>query len=662
MAFFIAQRHNILKLLGEQMKRFLFRTGIFFLLLPMIVLAEEQKTYQMQEVEVVASPVIEGNSVNAMGSSVTTVSKEQLDALNAQDLPSALRKTPGVVISRHNPVGSFGGGEGGAIFIRGQGSSRPGAEIQMNIDGIPKFVSVWTHPLMDVLSVDIIDHIDVYKSAQPVLFGNMAFGAIQIHTKRQGAEGFTTMFNGAYGSDSTWIEVLEHGGKIKDFDYYLVQSYRKSDGHRDNADGELQNYFGRLGYDLSENWNISLTFNRTDNRADDPGTDTPNAQKNGTFGTDDNFSIATLSNRHDWGEGYVKLYAEDGNIDWVGQYNSATKQNDSDTLTDYNNYGFRIRETLKLWKGGEILAGLDIDRISGEVDFITPPNPSKHFDKETFRLFSPYMAVSHRFDLETGWYLIPSAGLRYFEHSEFDSETGPQAGLVLGYKATELNMFYSRGVNYPGMFAKVQDVMFMPGENLWQDLSAETLNHFEIGISHAFSDKAKADITYFKDEGKNRIVTSVPPPAPPVWENIGEFDMQGIEASVILTPISDLSLFAGFTYLDANPSDLPYCPELSASLGAIYRLLEHFSLSLDALYVDEQFVTSRGRRENTVNSDEVDSYFLLNGKIAYDYKICDTVQGQIYLSGENLTDTDYEQKKDYPMPGISGMMGVKLTF
>lgn len=636
----------------------------FIIFFPILSMAEEQeqKPHQLQEITVVASPVIEGNSVNSMGSSVTTIGKEQLESLNAQDLPSALRKTPGVVISRHNPVGSFGGGEGGAIFIRGQGSSRPGAEIQMNIDGIPKFVSVWTHPLMDVLSVDIIDNIDVYKGAQPVLFGNMAFGAVQLHTKKQTQEGFTTNFETAYGSYNTWIEVAEHGGKIKDFDYYLVQSYRKSDGHRDNADGELQNYFARLGYDLSQNWNFGLIFNRTNNWANDPGPDMPNAQNNGKFKTNDNFSIVTLSNRHDWGEGYIKLYMDDGHIDWVDQYNSTTRKNDTDTLTDYKNYGFRIRETLKLWKGGEILTGLDIDRISGEVDFVTHPTSSKHFDKATFRLFSPYAAISHRFDSENGWYLTPSVGMRYFKHSEFDSETGPQAGLTLGYKTTELHGFYSRGVNYPGMFAKVQDVMFMPGNNRWQDLTAETVNHVEAGISHAFSDKAKADVTYFKDDGKNRIVTSVPPPAPPVWENIGDFDMEGIEASVIFTPISDMSLFAGLTYLDVNPSDLPYSPKISASFGVNYRFLKHFHISIDALYMDEQFVTSRGRRENTVNRDKVDSYFLLNGKIAYDYKICDTVQGQIYLSGENLTNTDYEQKKNYPMPGISGMMGVKLTF
>ncbi|MDI6616734.1 MAG: TonB-dependent receptor plug domain-containing protein, partial [Syntrophaceae bacterium] len=262
--------------------------------------AEEQsipsQQVQMGEVIVTASPIIEGNDVNSYGSQVTSVSKEQISDLNAQDLPSALRRVPGVIVSRHNPVGSFGGGEGGAIFIRGQGSSRPGAEIQMLVDGIPKFVSVWTHPLMDILSVDMIDSIEIYKGAQPVLYGNMAFGAVDIQTKRMREEGFYTALQSGYGSHNTWAEVIEHGGKVRKFDYYLIQSYRSSDGHRENADGELQNYFGRVGYDVNDNWNLNMTVTHTNNRADDPGPEDGSTPSDGTFSTEDYFTVATLSN------------------------------------------------------------------------------------------------------------------------------------------------------------------------------------------------------------------------------------------------------------------------------------------------------------------------------------------------------------------------------
>jgi len=623
----------------------------------------EEQVVQMEPVEVVASPIVEGNLVNEYGSQVTVVTEEQIEDLNAQDLPAALRRTPGVVISRHNPVGSFGGGEGGSIFIRGMGGSRPGAEIQTLVDGVPKFVSVWTHPLMDVLSVDPVEKIEVYKGAQPVLFGNMAFGAVNLTTKKMEEEGFYTKLEGAYGSYDTWVEVLEHGGKVKKFDYYLVQSYRKSHGHRDDADGELQEYFARVGYELSEDWDIDLLLNHTNNWADDPGAEDENPPPDGTFKTDDYFTVATLSHEYDWTKGYVKLYLEDGDIDWVDQFNEGTSLNTDDTLTDYRNYGVRVRETVEPWDGTEILVGLDVDNISGEVDLISPPVPESHFDEETFRIVAPYVALSHIIGSKDDLYVVPSAGFRYMDHSEFDDEWAPQAGLVLGCKNTELHGFYSRGVNYPGMFVTVQEEIFLPGENQSEELTAEVLDHFELGISHSLDEKVKADVTYFYDDGKDRIVVSPPPPFPPVLENIGDFRTRGVEGTLTMFPIPELSLFAGFTYLDADPNDLPFAPDWTASAGLNYRFLAKFQLSMDALYLDEHFATSRGRTEGTVNTEKVGSVFLLNAKLAYDFSIPSwNAEGYVYVAGENLTDTDYEFKPDYPMPGINGMVGVALIF
>jgi iron complex outermembrane receptor protein len=124
-----------------------------------------------------------------------------------------------------------------------------------------------------------------------------------------------------------------------------------------------------------------------------------------------------------------------------------------------------------------------------------------------------------------------------------------------------------------------------------------------------------------------------------------------------------LSLFAGFTYLDALPKDLPYAPELTASAGMNYGFLEKYQISLDALYVGEHLVTSRVRREGAVNNEAVDSYFLLNGKLAYDFFLRNGgLSCQAYLAGENLTDTEYEHKKSYPMPGISVMVGIVIEF
>ncbi len=625
--------------------------------------AVKEKTYALEEILVVAPPVIEGNQVNRLGSESTVVSEKQIEDLNAQDLPSALRMVPGVVISRFNPVGSFGGGEGGSIFIRGMGSSRPGAEIQMLIDGIPKFVSIWTHPLMDVLNVDIAQNIEVYKGAQPVLFGNMALGgAVDITTRRQREEGFSGSLEAAGGSYNTAIEVAQTGGKIKALDYYLAQSYRRSDGHRSNADGELQNYFGRLGYQLSGNWAAAITFNASDNWANDPGREDGLAPANGTFKTTDYFTVATLANQYESTEGWFKVYSDVGHIRWVNQYNSTTRQNTDDTLTDYNNFGFRARQKVRPWEGGEVLMGLDVDGISGQVDLVTPTT-EQHWPDETWYITSPYLALSHQFGSKDSFYAIPSAGARYFSHSQFETEMGPQAGLILGYKDTELHGFCSRGVNYPGLFVKANSDLFMPGDNKWQNLNAEVISHYEVGISHRFRNWAKMDFTFFYDDGRDRIVVATPPPYPPVWTNLASYRSKGVEGTLTVFPMDDLAVYAGATYLDATPSDLPYAPEWSASFGFNYRFFKYFQASFDALYLTDYFATSRARTSTALNTEEVDGYFLLNAKLTYDFTIpYRQMRGQLFIAGENLTNASYQQRSGYPMPGINGMGGFKLTF
>ena len=211
---------------------------------------ESGQATRLEDMTVVATPIIEGNQVDRFAGQKTTVTESQINDLNAQDLGTALRRTPGVNISRYNPVGSFGGATGGAVFIRGFGSSRPGAEIKTLVDGVPMYMRVWNHPLLDLMTIDPAHTIEVYKSPQPHVFGN-AYGVINIVPKRKTTDGFLTKGEAAGGSYSTVVGTAEHGGKQDRFDYYLGGGYRSSDGHRDNADGELKNLYVRAGYRLT---------------------------------------------------------------------------------------------------------------------------------------------------------------------------------------------------------------------------------------------------------------------------------------------------------------------------------------------------------------------------------------------------------------------------
>jgi outer membrane cobalamin receptor len=618
----------------------------------------------LAKVKVVGTPVIEGNKVNNLGSEVTTVGRGQIDELNAQNLQDALRETPGVVVSHFDPIGSFGGGEGGSVFIRGMGVSRPGAEIQLDIDGIPIYNSIWTHPLLDMFSVDIAQRIDIYKGAQPVLYGNMAFGVVDLITKRQTESGFSTSLQMAGGSYNTLVEVVENGGKVDNFDYYLLQSYRSSDGDRVHSNGELQNYFGRVGYALNSNWEVHVVLNRTDNWANDPGplpglVPPSQAYNNGTFYDYDDLAITTLANHFENADGYIKAYWNSGQLNWVNQFNSGS--NDENTLTRYDNYGVKTRETFRPWTGAELMTGVDVDFISGQYTDAINGVYDSVFPRETFKIVSPYAAVSQRFELNTDVYLQPSAGFRYFHHSEFADEVAPQAGLVFGIKSTEFHASYARGVNYPGIFVEAYPLV----NSATNTLHAETVDHYEIGASQRINKIAKLDLTLFYDGGSNRIVMTTPPFYPLGWENIGSYRTKGIETVLTVTPVKNLALYGGFTVLDPSPSDLPYAPNWTASAGVTYQFLKHFKLSVDSQYVGKQITVTQNRALGVINNQWVGDYFVVNTRLSYDFAWPVAkwqFKGQVFVAGQNLTNALYEQTYGYPMPRINFMGGVRISF
>jgi outer membrane cobalamin receptor len=621
----------------------------------------------LEEMTVTASPIIEGNYTDSYSSQKTVVTQKQIADLNAQDIATALRKTPGVNISRYNSIGSFGGAEGGGIFIRGMGSSRPGAEIKTFVDGVPMYMSVWNHPLLDLMAIDSAKFIEVYKSPQPQYFGN-AFGAINIVPKKMENEGFLTQGQVAFGSNSTFITALENGGKTGAFDYYIGGGYRTSDGHRTDSDGELQNFYGRLGYDLSDHWNISIFNLLNDNYAKDPGVEGGNVtSKKGTYETRTWLSTATLSNKYKNTEGSIKFYRNKGEGDWLNNTTSTAGVYE-DLYNDFLYYGIKAKQRFYLSGGsylqgkGVLLTGIDLDYTEGSYDQDLSNGKIDKWNEHDFNILSPYTALSWTFGNSDSIYFTPSAGIRYYDNSKFESEYAPHAGLTIGYSNTQLHTGYSRGVVYPGLEVMVMSEKVIPMlKDSWKNLSAETTDHYEAGVSHKFGKFALVDVTFFYDNGHDRYVIVPPPPPPPTYSNIEKFTIQGIEASFSINPTDYLSLFSGITFLDPNPSDLPYAPDTTFSVGLNWKFLEHFRLNLDCSYLSNMYVNSQARRKGDTNANQVDSYFLANTKLSYAFiPESGKYLAEFFIAGENITNEHYEYLPGYPMPGITFMAGMNF--
>ncbi len=640
--------------------------GLVSLLLPLSAAGAAEdggEPIRLDDMQVVATPIIEGNEVDNYAGEKTTVGEQQIEDLNAQDLGTALRTTPGVTISRFNPIGSFGGGEGGAIFIRGSGSSRPGSELKMYVDGVPMYMSVWNHPLLDLMTIDPAQAIEVYKSPQPEEFGN-AFSAINLVPKQKISKGIATKAQAQGGSYHTFAGTAEQGGKFENLDYYVGGGYRRSYGHREDAEGRLMDGYGRLGYEVNENWDVSLFTLWDDNSAKDPGeVGASPAERLGIYTTKSWLTLGKITNRFDNADGDLKVYYNKGDGDWLNEPTS-TSGVTSNLYNTFTYYGFKAKENLYPWKGGQATLGLDWERTEGKYTKQYSTGVWDNWNGHEYDILSPYAAINHLFGEKTGLYAIPSAGVRFYDNSDFGNEYAPHAGVVFGYQNTELHARYSRGILYPGLDVVVmsEEVIKALGKS-WEDLTAEKVNHYELGVSQRFKDIALIEVTGFYDDGKDRYVVNPPPPFPPTYENTEKYEIRGMEATLSVYPLKGLSLFAGYTYLSTDPGNLPYAPSSTVTGGLNWRFLNRFQLSMDSQYISSMYVNSQARREGAENTNKIGSYYLVNGKLSYFLPVPQLhMNGEIFLAGENLTNVNYEYQPGYPMPGITAMLGFRASF
>ena len=206
------------------------------------------------------------------------------------------------------------------------------------------------------------------------------------------------------------MDELDVGVREGPFDAYVAQGWRRSDGDRDHADGRTSNVYGRLGYQLTPEWQASVMGLYSNNYAMDPGEVGKPATRQGKYRTRD--SLGTLTLAHDYGRvgGEIKVYSNDGRSEWTGQTGT-----DRDTLMDWEQTGLRARESLQPWEGGRVELGFDSDRVDGDVDFVRQNGTTTHWKASAFRIDSPLAVVSQEWGLGDGWSITPSAGVRYYQ-------------------------------------------------------------------------------------------------------------------------------------------------------------------------------------------------------------------------------------------------------
>jgi vitamin B12 transporter len=193
---------------------------------------------------------------------VTIISREEIEARQSVDLPSALLFVPGVAIGRT-------GAEGGtaSVFLNGGNSNFT----KVLVDGAPINPPGGAVDFSS-LTLDNIDKVEIVRGAESAIYGTDAVsGVIQLFTHRGETRVPEVSVFAEGGSFSTARGGGEAGGLLGNFDYSAASSYLETDGQGPNDGFINRTLSGNFGYRFSETNHLRLTLRNNTSNAGIPG-------------------------------------------------------------------------------------------------------------------------------------------------------------------------------------------------------------------------------------------------------------------------------------------------------------------------------------------------------------------------------------------------------
>lgn len=583
-------------------------------------------TIQINEIVVTGSQV--KVTRNSLPVSVTVINQTQINESNESALLPILNgRVPGLFVTERGVTG-FGvaRGSAGQISIRGIGGS-PTTGVLMLIDGHPQFMGIMGHPLPDSYVASDVERVEVIRGPASVLYGSNAMGGvINIITKKQHEEGTNANARLSYGSYNTQKYMGSMGFKKNKFHAFASINHDRTDGHRPHSDFKITNGYLKLGYNFNEHFSATTDFSLAAYDAADPGPDTSNANPGEEIDILRGYWAFTLLNEFENASGALKLFYNFGEHEITDGFHS----------TDQN-YGLNLYESFHITSSTVLTAGFDFMRYGGLAEnTLAMKGKGIVFADTSLTETGVYTQVQQKI----GQKLNINGGLRYQHHSQFGSIWIPTLGFAYNFtNETSWKGTLSKGYRSPTMRE-----LFMWGPN--PNLSPESIWNYETGIAKTFFDrKLSAEVTLYYVNGDNLIVNVGPPQG---YLNTGEVSNKGLEVALNAAPTSNLKLNATYSFIDMkNP--VYATPEHHLFINANYRLKK-----LQLMASVSHIANLDNDASPVVN---LESYTLLNAKATYLLNR----NLKLFVSGENLLDTNYEVNRYYTMPGASFFGGLNIV-
>lgn len=446
-------------------------------------------------------------------------------------------------------------------------------------------------------------------------------------TKKQKENGFSGNARLAYGSFNTQKYMANAGYRHEGFHIFASVNRDVTDGHRDSSNFEITNAYIKTGYEINDNFEFVAYYNIAEFHDVNPG---PVSDDN-TYASDIIRGKASFSflNKHKISRGGFHAYYNFGNHSLSDGWKSIDET-----------YGAMLYQTIQLPYNTQLSLGSDYKRLAGKGNGGMKANQWITNDET-----SVYALVRHIFFEK----LSLTYGCRIENNEMYGTELVPQAGVSWqAFHNTIFKALVSKGFRNPTL---VQLYLFAPNP----DLKPERLMTYEAGISKFYLDgRLTLDLTVFMLEANN-LIQNIPnenPPSPMIASNVGEIMNYGIEFEFNYAHNKNLNTYLSYSWLNTERPILA-APEHQFYCGIDYKW-KNFRFAVETNYI-EGLYTIAGESHNAENNT-VQSYLTLNSNISYSpFPFID-----IFASGKNLLDQQYEIVYGFPMPGIHFMTGLRL--
>ena len=207
--------------------------------------------------EVVVTGTRNATDIRHLSQTVSVVNRKKLEqAMQPSLLPVLTEQVPGLFTTSRGVMG-YGVSNGAAGGISLRGLSGGNARMMVLIDGHPQYAGIFGHPISDAYQTLLADRVEVLRGPASVLYGSNAMGGVvNIVTRKMHEDGIRTDLHAGYGSYNTLETELTNRIRKGRFSSVISGSYNRTDGHRADMGFEQYGGYGRIGYEVTDHWNV----------------------------------------------------------------------------------------------------------------------------------------------------------------------------------------------------------------------------------------------------------------------------------------------------------------------------------------------------------------------------------------------------------------------